>query len=172
MTVEKDQSTENKGIESTVDRPDSVSRRMMLRRGVTAMPAILTLHSGAALARSSNLISASRGSRDSKGKVWCLDTSTATYHSDIDKYDYGDHGHATVNVIPDRVYYGSDRRSGERMTADQFCEAGGTGRYRRRRQGSVRTVNLESPGIVVSANAYNSVSTRIDVWKKDWTNMT
>ena len=58
------------------------------------------------------------------------------------------------------------------MTADEFCAAGGTRDYKLQGDGAPKTVTLDSPGIVVSANAYNSVSTRIDVWTTDWTKMT
>ena len=54
-----------------------ISRRALLRGAVTAMPVVLTLQSGAALARSSNLISASHySSEDRRGRTLCLDTDS------------------------------------------------------------------------------------------------
>ena len=150
-----------------------MGRRAILRGGVTIMPAILTLHSGAAaaLARSSNLISAAPGARDVNGDVWCMDTSTANLLPG-GKYDFKDPGYATVNVIPDTHYYEGPGQSGAVKTADQFCESGGSANYKLSTGGSMQTGNLQSPGIVVSSNAYNSVSSRIDVWVNDWTKLT
>ncbi len=142
------------------------------------MPAILTLQSGAALARSSNLISAAPGSRTRDGDVLCLDTSTAD-RLDNGKYDYHDPGYGTVNVIPDEDFYPADRggrigrrgrfgRRGRRrdaMSADMFCESGGSRMFH---EGGWHQVDLPSNGIVVSANALNSVSSRVDIWLKMW----
>ena len=154
--------------EDNVDRPESAGRRALLRKGVTAMPAILTLHSGAALARSSNLISAAPGSRDGNGDVWCMDTSTADYYPDSGKYDIGDPGFANVNVLPDTDYYSGPGLSGDVKTADEFCASGGVRNYKPLGGGSKETATLQSPGIVVSSNAYNSVATRVEFWVKHW----
>jgi hypothetical protein len=140
------------------------------------MPAILTLHSGAAaaLARTSNLISASPGARDINQNVWCLDTSTAVdYYPDSGKYDFGDPGYATVNVFPDTVYESGTGQSKVSMTADQFCASGGSADYHLQGGGSPTKVTLRSPGIVVSSNAYNSLSPRINIGEPiDWTRLT
>jgi hypothetical protein len=86
------------------DRPKSVSRRALLRGGVTAMPAILTLHSGAALARSSNLIGqAPPGTTDEYGRTLCLDTTGLTQVTEYGTvYDLREPPSGVVNVIPDR----------------------------------------------------------------------
>ena len=131
------------------------------------MPAILTLQSGAALARSSNLITAAPGSRTSDGSVLCLDTSTAD-RLDGGQYDYHDPGYGTVNVIPDEDFYPTRRRRRRprnAWSAERFCESGGSRVFY---EGGWHQVDLPSNGIVVSANALNSVSSRVDIWLKMW----
>ena len=152
--------------ETGVKHPKSISRRALLRGGVTAMPAILTLQSGAALARSSNLISAAPGSRNADDNALCMDTSTADQLTS-GKWDYRDPGYGTVNVIPDADYYPTTEsgKSGEAWTAYTFCEAGGSRKFH---DGGWHQVDLPSNGIIVSANALNSVSSRVDFWLRMW----
>ena len=86
--------------------PKKMSRRTLLRAGATAMPVILTLQSGEALARSSNLIGAApAGTRGKGGRALCLETSSLGRVRDSEKYDLGDPGFATVNALPDADYY-------------------------------------------------------------------
>jgi hypothetical protein len=161
MTDQDDKRTTT-SVDGHTRKPAPMSRRALLRGGVTAMPAILTLHSGAALARSSNLISAAPGSRDGNGNVLCLDTSTADM-LDNGKYDYHDPGYAKLNVLEDTYYYEGPGQSGAQWTADEFCELGTSGNYKPLAGGPLQTYNLDSPGIVVSSNAYLSLSSRISV---------
>jgi hypothetical protein len=125
------------------------------------MPAILTLHSGAAaaLARSSNLISAAP---HSGGDAWCMETSTAELLSS-GKYDYKDPGYARVNVLPDTTYYEGPGYAGEEWSAEKFCQMGGSRNYKSPYTGEKGTAILQGPGIVVSSNAYNSISSRITI---------
>ena len=107
MTVQDDKKTNGSGAGHD-GRPASLGRRTLLRRGVVAMPAILTLQSGAALARSSNLISASSPrSRDRLGRTLCVD-SKSVYRADGRRrgvYDLGDPPRAKVNIIRERDYF-------------------------------------------------------------------
>ena len=153
----KSQSTDV-GNKST--RPTSLSRRTLLKVGVTAMPVVLTLQSGAALARSSNLIGATPGARVD-GKALCMDTSTAL-PMDGGKFDLRDPGYATVNSIRDADYYlpVGQGRSGDFMGADMFCETGGIRQFHDR---GWHQVDLPTNGIIVSANSLNSVSSRVDI---------
>ena len=139
-------------------QPTSISRRKMLKAGLTAMPVVLTLQSGEALARSSNLISAAPGMRNIDGNALCLDTRTADLLSG-GKYDL-DTRDATVNAIPDVDYYLSRGFKGEPISADTFCELGGSRQYH---AGGWHQVDLPTNGIIVSANALNSVSSRADI---------
>ena len=79
-----------------------MSRRQLLKGSVKAMPVVLTLHSGAALARSSNLISGS-GTVDIDGKYRCLDTSNLEPLSGSnDLYDFGEPPRTTgITIISD-----------------------------------------------------------------------
>jgi len=104
MPVLDDEQSKGSGA-SDDNLPASLSRRAMLRRGVVAMPAILTLQSGAALARSSNLISAApRGTTDRRGRTLCLDTSTVSQAGPRPGM-YEMNGHAEVNILRDQKYY-------------------------------------------------------------------
>ena len=138
-------------------QPTSINRRKMLKAGLTDMPVVLTLQSGEELARSSNLISAAPGARNIDGNALCLDTSTARL--DGGTYDLGDSGHLNVNAIPDVNYYplGSGK-SVESISADTFCELGGSRQYQ---EAGWHQVDLPTNGIIVSANALNSVSSRV-----------
>jgi len=155
----------SKGNTKTLGKPSEqsgkMSRRAVLRGGVTAMPAILTLQSGAALARSSNLISASApGTTDSLGRTICLDTNSVypvgTY-SDV--YDLGEPPRAEVNIISDRVYYLEKDLSSEKVSHSAMCE-GGTYWYDERGLGW-QSVELPHRGIVVSSGAMTSIADHV-----------
>ena len=111
----------------------SPSRRRLLKGGATALPAILTLHSGAALARSSNLLSASASYEvDSLGRTLCVDITSVVPVDDYSQiYDLGDPPHAVINVIrgeaEGRIYYVNkdDKDSGNSIHPGLMCEQGG-----------------------------------------------
>ena len=170
MTSTKHVNEEKRKSQSTTDGdkagcPLPLSRRTLLKAGVTAMPLVLTLQSGEALARSSNLIAAAPGSRNTDGDALCLDTSTAV---PLDgKYDLRDPGFATVNQIPDVDYYPLDSgRSVSPTTADTFCNVGGSMQHH---AGGWHQVDLPTNGIIVSANSFSSVSAKVDIALRDWT---
>jgi hypothetical protein len=86
--------------------PAKLSRRAMLRGTAAAMPIALTLQSGAALARSSNLISgAADAAEDADGNKYCLDASSVISGDSPHHYDMGEPSSAEVTVLPKRVYY-------------------------------------------------------------------
>ena len=111
----------------------SPSRRRLLKGGATALPAILTLHSGAALARSSNLLSASESYEvDSLGRTLCVDITSVVPVDDYSQiYDLGDPPHAVINVIrgeaEGRLYYlhKDDKDLGNSVHPGLICEQGG-----------------------------------------------
>ena len=104
MTVQDGKKSNGSGAHDDI-RPASLGRRAILKRGVVAMPAILTLQSGAALARSSNLISASHPrTTDRRGRTLCIDSRSvypAGGRRGARVYDLGNPPHAVVNVIRD-----------------------------------------------------------------------
>jgi hypothetical protein len=120
MSVQDDNKTKP-SVASQDSGPASPSRRAILRGGVVAMPAILTLQSGAALARSSNLISAaSSGTTDRLGRTLCLDTNSvkpAGRHRGV--YDLDDPPYAEVNIISDRAYFSRNPNHGDQKREDQ-----------------------------------------------------
>jgi hypothetical protein len=98
----------NADTATSEDRPAPFSRRSLLKGSVKAMPVVLTLHSGAALARSSNtnLISES-GGMDFDGNYRCLETRNLMPVAESESlYDFGNpRAFADVAVIPDRRYF-------------------------------------------------------------------
>jgi hypothetical protein len=80
-------------------------RRALIKGAAATLPMILTLQSGAALARSSNLIggTSEASAKDANGNTLCMDMSYATPIGD--KYDLGPTpGDVVVNMYPDYEY--------------------------------------------------------------------
>lgn len=144
-------------------QPEKLSRRALIKGGVTAMPAILTLHSGAALARSSNMIGAApSGTTDGLGRTLCLDKSSVVPADDyLEIYDLGEPPSADVTIIRgrgERKYYakvGKHKRI--EVTPDAMCERGGKYYWRSHRGGHWQEARVRK-GIVVSAGAMASIS--------------
>lgn len=109
-----------------------VSRRKLLKAAVTSMPAILTLQSGAALARSSNLISAaSYPSKDRRGRTLCLDTESVYPVGNSGRlYDLDEPPRAHVIAINERDYRIEPDEHAPRITEEQICQSGRPGFYR------------------------------------------
>ena len=103
-------------------------RRKVLRGAAAAVPSILTLHSGAALARSSNLLSIADGAPlDAKGRALCLDESSVEPAQAGGKvYDLGEPPHATVTGIPgDKSYYREANADTPKVGPQEMCQSGG-----------------------------------------------
>lgn len=147
--------------------PRSASRRALLKGTVTAMPAVLTLHSGAALARSSNMIStAAGGSTDAYGRSLCLDTSTVESADGSGRhFDLGEPAYGRVSAIRDRDYRVAPYRRAERVSEARMCESGGTYYYRTRSYWYGRRWNQVQvrKGVLVSATALTSFAGSIVV---------
>lgn len=110
----------------------SVSRRALLKGTISAMPAVLTLQSGAAFARSSNLISASpRNHRDRWRRTLCLDLkSVYPVNGSRRLYDLGHPAYGRVGAIRDRDHVGVTRYGVRRVRESEMCTRGGTYYYR------------------------------------------
>jgi len=181
MTVQDDKKTNGSGA-GYDGRPASLGRRTLLRRGLVAMPAILTLQSGAALARSSNLISASSSrTTDRLGRTLCVDSKSVYRVADRrGTYDLGDPPRAVCNIIRERDYfvknsddqddynrewgstdsdwdfhdqYGDDIT---RISEGEMCRTGGTYWFKPRYGYEARSITLPKNGFVVSAAAASS----------------
>ena len=121
------------------------------------MPAILTLQSGAAFARTSNLVSAAPLDTKVDGQTHCLDL-TRSWAEPLEGsgniYDLGENPNVTVNVITERDYL-TAQGSGDQISEGAMCERSGT--YYYQEQGW-NTVQLPNKGIVVSSGAWNSIA--------------
>jgi hypothetical protein len=142
----------------------AVSRRSLLRGATIIAPTILTLHSGAALARSSNLIGASPNQVAENGKFNCLDTRSVELTNKRNVYDLGDKPMAHVTTIrSNKKYYkvGSDDHQGDdldRVDGTKMCEEGGW--YLRKDDAKFEKVRVHR-GVLLSATAMNSFSNDI-----------
>lgn len=108
------------------DRERSIrNRRLMVRGAAAAVPAILSLRSGAALARSSNLVStvADLPETGGTGGVYhCLDTESVEPVG-ANLYDLGTQGDAHfTNIRADRRYFDEQ---GTQVSPAEMCQRGG-----------------------------------------------
>ena len=142
---------------SSSSGPAPVSRRALLKAGACAMPAILTLQSGEALARSSNLISAATaGTRAPDGTAICLNTSSVTPMPESNQFDCGEPAYAEFNVIQDRDYYLEANRSIKPPVGpDYVCQVGNDFYYHDR---GWNKISLPQNGAIVSVAAIRSIS--------------
>lgn len=146
--------TETRKNDTDSDAPASAGRRAFLRAGGKAMPAVLTLHSGAALARSSNLISAApAGTTDPMGYTMCLDTSTMSPVVEAGGvYDLGEPAAGTVNMIPDRIHRLDKNNGSAEIDESSMCELGGGPYWYKQADAGWQSLSINR-GIVVSSAA-------------------
>lgn len=135
-----------------------------------AVPAILTLQSGSALARSSNLIGAAGNAGPSGGKYSCLDFDGIDSAGKPGVYDLGTPPMAHVTRIDAQSrYYKSDpsQQGGwsgwgggsSEVPKQKMCADGGD--YYRQDRYRTRRVNVKR-GVLVSATALSSFSSGIN----------
>lgn len=161
--MSKDQQQAGEASAASGVSPGGMSRRKLLSgAGQAAVPAIVTLYSGAALARSSNVVSAD-GSPGAEGNRYrCLDTSSV-YRTDKPRvYDLGQDPMAHVTRInSNRQYYrigANNHPTGYPVSGQTMCETGGN--YLRRDYSSFRRVTVRQ-GVLVSATALGSFANDI-----------
>lgn len=116
----------------------SRNRRSMLKGAAGTLPAILTLQSGAALARSSSVISSTTAdnAKDAYGRTMCLDKSTiwkdkSKWDAPDTLYDLGNSAKKAtpvVQCINERDYVVYDATTGTYIpvTEGEMCYRGGT----------------------------------------------
>lgn len=101
-------------------------RRALIKGAAASLPMILTLQSGAALARSSNLISGSSeaSAKDANGNTLCMDTSYATQIGD-NLYDLGPFPEGVVNEYPNVIYKTLANNGSKSLTVgmQEVCES-------------------------------------------------
>lgn len=167
VMTEFDEHGNTKSTKTLRNTPRSISRRAVLRGGVTAMPAILTLQSGAALARSSNLITASSpDTTDALGRTMCLDLNSVEYTSESGTaFDLGEPpSPATVNILEPRDYRVEPNRSAEKISAGVACERGGPIYYKPEGGGPWARIDLPQyprSGVVVSSGSMTSMADHV-----------
>ena len=139
--------------EATGDHSLKNNRRKLLK-GTIAIPVIMTLHSGAALARSSNLVGAVTRKKDAAkidGNIICVRPGDFDSTADLngDPADIGETPYATYNSSLTKV----KKRNGEDvldannnpiMVPDKKAQ---------------KEDCLSKPGIMVSATAWTSIAT-------------
>jgi len=123
---------------------DITRRRILMRGGSAAVPMILTLHSGAALARSSNLIGIATG--PSEGSYQCL--SENSYTPDGNKLDLGDNPTLNVTRIStDGTYSREDNNNpSNRVDGRAMCAEGGD--FYERVSGGWQQVSVQKGSLV------------------------
>jgi hypothetical protein len=148
-----------------MDNPNQeadLSRRALLRGATVAVPTILTLHSGAALARSSNLIGAAPNASAEGNKLRCLDTSSVYRTEKPNVFDLGEDPMAHVTTIRTNKQYfrpgNNDQPSNNSVGGQQMCSNGG--RFFRKDGNSFTRVRVKR-GVLVSATALSSFANDI-----------
>ena len=156
--------TQSRVTDEKSTRPGAISRRALLRSGVTAMPAILTLQSGAAFARTSNLVSAAPLEAKVDGQTYCLDLKRSwaePVEGSGNIYDLGANPSVTVNVITEHNHL-TAQGSGDPISEGAMCERGnppGEPYYYNDKDGTGwHTVDLPNKGIVLSSGAWTSIA--------------
>ena len=164
MLDNRDKSLDAEEQEGTLDQAGS-SRRTLLKKGAGAMPAVLTLQSGASLAATSAYIgSVSRAGSNIAGHVHVLDVRKAEPLPNGTTFRFVDTNYADVYIIPDGDYYPSKGKSGTPVKADEFGRTGGI-KYLDA-PGNPEVVLPENlNGVLVSSTALNSIMAALDVNK-------
>ncbi len=171
MTATRD----NPGTDMTTsaapaEAPVSVSRRRLVRGAAVALPTILTLNSGAALATSSDLIIrlSPDAAPDGLNRMLCLDTATVEPVGKSGKLKVVP-GQTTVNAIPvDPPYYDAyDATTGTVQTAvtpAEVCSQSATypPYYAQMADGTVKEAML-NPGARISASAMASFGSAVNI---------
>jgi hypothetical protein len=135
-----------------------VGRRAILRGATVAAPTLLTLYSGSALARSSNLITTSAVAPPTNNKYNCLSTTDLNTTGVSHQYDLGVPARGNVARIGTTTEYHTygDHSAGSKVTPQQMCDTGG--RFERKlSNGGWDTVSVPRGGMV-SATALNSLA--------------
>lgn len=145
----------------------ALTRRTVLRGAAVTLPTVLTLHSGAALAFSSNLIGAANGApKDPSGNHLCLNvSSTAGRGPTGGTYDLGSPAYAEVTKIPsNREYHTDDSLGSPKVQGPQMCAKGG--KYYYKKNWGWKEAKVPK-GVLLSATAIASFTASGGVHFKD-----
>lgn len=130
-------------------------RRLMLRGAAAAVPTILTLHSGSAIAaRSSFLISRADGAPvNEQGKHMCLDLTGSTEVAP-NVYDLGDNPSPPapqVTTIDSTAEYYKDPSGSQQALAQEICETGDV--FYKKTAGDIAAASPGESGMVRQSKA-------------------
>jgi hypothetical protein len=154
MTEKKTQPMHGRLSEARVDR------RRLLKVAVATAPVIATLPTGAALARSSNLIGPTAGpGTDLQGRTLCLDATSGT-SLEGGVIDLGTPPSGYITAIRERDYVEEPKGSAAAITEREMCTRGGEFYYK---SPYGWTPTKVSRGIVVSATAASSLAGAIKI---------
>jgi hypothetical protein len=163
MTDQRDKATESRdaGVGLPLGQVDTpgLSRRAMLRGATLAVPTILTLGSGAALAASSNLLGTNQTATATD--VNCLDprSTKGALPTNPNVYDLGSPPYGEVTVIPSTNRY-RDKATDLDITTSQVCQLDGTVKVKYNGTGPW-VEKTRYPGAMTSAAAMASFGSRI-----------
>ena len=138
------------------------ARRALLKGAIATMPMILTLQSGAALARSSNLITASRprSAKDAEGRTLCMDYNYVdTVYGADNVADLGEPPYAHITAIRKDIYF--DSPDGEVIRRWRMCREGGV--FFTKKDATFYETDYVPKGMLVSATALSSFAGHIDI---------
>jgi hypothetical protein len=132
-----------------------LNRRKIMKLAIATAPIIATLPSGAALARSSNVIGASSATaaKDPQGRTQCLDLNSGAPNATNTLIDLGPHPQGALTKIKDRDYRVDNKWSAAKITEADMCKKGGSSYHYA--NGSWRKVTVPK-GMLVSATALSS----------------
>jgi|SwirhirootsSR3_FD_contig_41_15326384_length_599_multi_4_in_0_out_0_1 hypothetical protein len=136
---------------------EAISRRRVVKLALATAPIIATLPTGAALARSSNLISATTnpaGALDANGRTLCLNANSGTMLAG-NTMDLGRWPHGTVTAIKQRDYRVGGTDSAAGISEAAMCQKGGTFYYQQTSAFGYQQVNVPR-GMMVSWTAMSS----------------
>lgn len=147
--------------EPEIKAPDLMSRRAVLRGATATVPTILTLTSGAALARSSNLIGTIQ---QAQGDVLCLDprSTNGPTATNPNVYDLGSPPYAEVTRFPHSYQYRA-KGSIKGMTPAEVCRYQGPVEVKKVGYGDWKELRRHKSGVMVSNAAAASFGTRISI---------
>lgn len=136
------------------DKP-LLARRAIIKGAAGTLPTILTLQSGAALARSSNLIrpiTDAATAKDANNRTLCLSQRSVDNVYLNGQIDLGPSGYGEVTAITERDYYREPNRGAAEMSEQEMCEEGQTAYFR-----SIGWKSKQAPqGWLVSADHLSS----------------
>ena len=142
-----------------VPKDQKLSRRKMMRVAIATAPIIATIPTGAALARSSNVISASApgDSLDRWGRTLCLDARSGTLDASRTSLDLGPSPSGSVVGINQRDYRVDANWGAAKVSEADMCKHGGTFNYWNYGWRKVKVPR----GLTVSATALSSFAGRL-----------